>query len=116
MTHGCYQGLTRVDGRTREGKFLARYQAQLLSDLGVGDDPSIQQATIARTAAFKALRIFMAEQHMLTYNGDLPERLNKDYLAWSHSLRNDLALLGIKREPKPVKSIQSYLARGHSEE
>ena len=92
ITHGCYQDLAKVDGRTREGKFLARYQAQLLSDLGVGDDPSIQQATIARTAAFKALRIFMAEQHMLAHSGDLPERLNKDYLAWSHSLRNDLAL------------------------
>jgi len=41
ITHGCYQDLSRVDGRTREGKFLARYQAQLLSDLGVGDDSSI---------------------------------------------------------------------------
>ena len=57
-----------MDGRTREGKFLTRYQAQLLSDLGVGDDPSIQQATLARMAAFKALRIFKAEQHMLVYN------------------------------------------------
>ena len=77
ITHGCYQDLARVDGRTREGKFFARYQAQLLSNLGVSDDPSIQQATIARTAAFKALRIFMAEQHMLAHNGDLPERLNQ---------------------------------------
>ena len=109
LIHGCYRSLTNLDGRTRESRILGEVEAELAT--AMGGDPSPQQVILIQRIAVKSLRCFLSEVEILKCNSDgqKRERLERDYLSWSNSLRADLQLLGMGRIARPVRGLQEYM-------
>jgi len=117
MTHGAYRNLTALDGRTKEARFMAEVEAELVRDLG--GDPSIMQVIIIRRVSMKELRCHLAECAMLRAifcnDETRRERLETDYLTWTNSLRADLQLLGLKRRSRPIVDLQDYTKENYGD-
>ena len=107
LQHGAYRSLRRVDGRSWEGKLIKQIELELCTALG--GDPTPQQIILLKRISVKALKCHLAERRILNSNGADIRRLEADYLTWANSLRMDLSLLGLKRQAKPVQSLDSYL-------
>jgi len=111
MSHGSYQSLDRVDGRTREAKILHEVEAALVTALG--GDPSPQETIMIQRISVKSLRCFLSECEILkcSSDGQRRARLEQDYLSWANSLRADLSLLGLARRAKSVMDLPTYIAQ-----
>lgn len=83
-----------LDGRTAMAKSLAATR-QLLVD-ALGGKPTPQQSIIVERAVYKAFRCGLFETAHLNGTGDDHSAASDTYyLAWSNSLRLDLAALGL---------------------
>ena len=97
--------LARLDRRTREGRFAAAIEHELLEHCGV---PSATERLIVRMASVKALRIAMMSDWVLSTDS-LSERDDRQYLAWANSLRRDLETLGLTRIESQAPSLAKYI-------
>jgi hypothetical protein len=109
--HGAY--LQHWDGRTREVKAKLQIEAELTSALG--GEPSPQQVLLIQRAAVKALRCALVEIEILRLRGQIPDSLAQDYLRWARELRADLVALGLKRIPKNLSDLKSYVESTYGE-
>ena len=104
-THGGF--VQRFDKRTIEGRALGQIEAALVTALG--GDPSPQQLLIVQRVSIKALRCALLEKELVRTGCRLSRSTEKQYLAFSRSMREDLRTLGLKRQSKPVQGLASYI-------
>ncbi|MDA2928501.1 hypothetical protein MYX84_00910 [Acidobacteria bacterium AH-259-O06] len=124
--HGCYQRMSRLDRRTREGMAVQHIEATLVGELG--GDPSVQEIMIIKRLAVIELRCELFEKHFLKLltkirsNGKpyaalkLPDYLERSYLTWVGKQLALLQALGLERRARPVQDLQSYLAETYGGE
>ena len=101
--------LTRVDGRCRVARQIREFTKALVQH--VGGTPTPAQAVLIREASLKNAKVVMLADKILEgveLDLDLASRC---YLAWSNSLRHDLALLGVDRPEVQAPTIVGYLAK-----
>lgn len=97
--HRAYSPATAVfaspDGRSREGRYVRRFRADLIRYVG-GNPDRVQNALIER-AAWTSLRLTNLEARL----ADGQEVNEADYLAWTNALMFALARLGDAPRPDP---------------
>ena len=72
-----------IDGRSREGKFIRRIEAELLDQLG--DNPSFAQLLLIRRAARAALKLELYDRKLA--EGDVNSHDSRMYGGLSSNLR-----------------------------
>jgi hypothetical protein len=96
------------DKRTTIAKTILYTQQSITEALG--GDVSPQQKLIIDRASFKAVRCVLIEKEIIqSTNGDVPEDYAHEYIRWSHSLREDLKLLGMERKAKQIETIKDFI-------
>ena len=96
--------LTAIDGRTSIGLVAKATHESLLAD--IGGDPSTQQAIIAERVTWLHLQLQRLETEFArTGTGDTTQ-----YATLSNALMAALRLLGIKRQPRDVDDLRTYLS------
>ncbi len=106
---GPYSGekaLTRLDLRTREGRYLRAIQDELTAQ--VGDDPTAAEKLLIRLASLKALRVALMAPKIMTSEA-IDERADRQFLAWANSLRRDLDTLGIAKRAQSSPRLADLL-------
>lgn len=100
---------SRIDGRSREGRFLRQYERQLIEH--VGGNPSIVQRALIHRAARLALHLELMDERSLAGEVEFGTHDHHFYVAWSNGLARLLARLGMDRPdaPKPP-SLAEYVA------
>ena len=104
--------LTRVDGRCRVARQIREFTKALVQH--VGGTPTPAQAVLIREASLKNAKVVMLADKILEgaeFDLDLASRC---YLAWSNSLRHDLAALGLSQPEKQVANLSDFLAKRRS--
>lgn len=97
------RGLSKVDGRSKLGRFIRDTCDELLS--GLGPKPSPAQRILVQTIAIKAARLSQIEADLIKGAAQAgPEDYQR--LAWLNSLSKDLAELGLK----PQRDGKGYRA------
>jgi hypothetical protein len=106
VKHGAYGDLSKrnLDQRSKLARALREVEGELVD--AVGGDPSPQEKILIDRVVFKLARVTLFEAETLTGGNGADEH----YLAWSNSIRLDLQAIGLKRAPKPVPSLQEFLA------
>ena len=108
-THKAY--LSRFDRRTVEGRMLSQIEAGLAAALG--GSPSPQQILILQRASIKAIRCALMEKEMLRKKGRVAPSVEKRYLSFARSLREDLRTLGLKKQGAPVPELSKYVKEAY---
>src|SRR5260370_11468124 len=90
-----------LDLRTNAGKFVNSIKNDLEAQIG---NPSAGQQILIKLIAVKVLRCEMMYDQVLSIpnGGDLQDRVENYFLAWSNSVRRDLEALGV------LDSISSF--------
>lgn len=109
VTHGTYRNLTSLDRRTKLSKALEHIQAQL--SFALGNDITPQQALLIQRASFKAIRCALAEAEIIRNGENISPELERNYLRYSGSLRDDLRLLGLERKQKQIQDLTAYVQK-----
>ncbi len=102
-----------IDGRSREGRFLRKTEAELKAHLGASVSPVAQ--ILIRRCAKVLLQLELLDSKMAS--GDWSEHNGKMYSALSNNLRLTLRELGIKAADPAPKSTVDYitsLAKGNA--
>ena len=96
-----------IDGRSREGKFLRKCEAELLAQ--VGGEPSFTQRLLIRRIARAMLKLEMFDAKL---SGDTwTDHDARTYGGLSNALRLMLRELGLKPAvPRQVPDLATYLA------
>jgi len=130
ITHGLttlkravrIHGSRTIDGRTTLGRTLGAWRTRLIADLGGQDSLSIQETALVDLAVRTKLLLdsvdaWLLQQHSLVNarkRALLPVVRERTQLA--DALARYLTMLGLKRRPKPVPSLEDYLAsRTHND-
>lgn len=98
MKHGGYHYLTKrkVDGRSKIGKFLKEVKRRIREDLGnnlvEGQEILLDRLT-EKLVFLSLIGDYALKQEEIIKDGELLICLNKNYLAFSESLRRDLVAL-----------------------
>ena len=116
------RGSRAIDGRTTVGRALAAWRAQLIADLGGNDSLSTQEAALVDLAVRTKLLLdsvddWLLQQHSLVNARKrtlLPVVRERTQLA--DALARYLAMLGLKRRPKRVPSLEDYLASRYTDD
>jgi hypothetical protein len=96
-----------IDGRSREGKFLRKCEAELLAQ--VGGEPSFAQRLLIRRIGRAMLKLEMFDSKLS--GGNWTDHDARTYGGLSNALRLMLRELGLKPESKPkALSLAEYLA------
>jgi len=87
-----------LDGRTNAGKYVNSIKQDLEAQIG---NPSPGQQILIKLVAIKMLRCEMIYERVLSQpdGGDLQDRVENYFLAWSNSVRRDLIALGVLESP-----------------
>ena len=108
----------RLDGRTGLAKVVRQVRDALVRDLGAErlEDLSQQQRllvarVVAKSLFAEATEAWLVDHGVIGEDGTVAAALGKHYLAVANSLRLDLQALGLRRVPRPVPSLEEYLAR-----
>ena len=99
--------LAKVDGRSREGRFLKSVCAELTEHLG--GSPSATQRALIERAAWLSLRVAQLDAKMARTDG-FTDHDSRTYLAWTNSLTRCLRELGLKPISAPARSLEDILA------
>jgi hypothetical protein len=93
-----------LDGRTNAGKFVNSIKNDLEAQIG---NPSPGQQILIKLIAVKVLRCEMMYDQVLSKpgGGDLQDRVENYFLAWSNSVRRDLEALGVLDSPGSVNAL-----------
>jgi hypothetical protein len=100
---------TFIDGRSREGKFLRRYERMLIQHFG-GSPSAVQKAMISR-AARCALHLELMDERSLRDGHVFGTHDHNYYISWSNALARLLARLGIgpAEEPQQTQTLEDIL-------
>jgi len=95
-----------LDGRTNAGKFVNSIKSDLEGQIG---NPSPGQQILIKLIAIKVLRCEMMYDQVLSKpdGGDLQDRVENYFLAWSNSVRRDLEALGVLDSPGNTDALFS---------
>ena len=95
-----------LDGRTNAGKFVNSIKNDLETQIG---NPSAGQQILIKLIAIKVLRCEMMYDQVLSKpdGGDLQDRVENYFLAWSNSVRRDLEALGVLDSPGNTDALFS---------
>ncbi|MEE9249739.1 MAG: hypothetical protein V3U93_01250 [Alphaproteobacteria bacterium] len=74
----------------------------------VGGAPTAAERILIRLASIKSLRLALMVDHVLSEQA-ITERDDRQYLAWSNSLRRDLDTLGLKRRAEVGPGLREIL-------
>src|SRR5438552_14198656 len=90
--------LSDLDLRTNAGKFANSIKEGLEAQIG---SPTAGQQVLIKLVAIKVLRCEMMYDQVLSNprGGDLQDRIENYFLAWSNSIRRDLEALGVLDTP-----------------
>jgi len=101
----------RIDGRSREGRFLAAFEAGLFAQLG--GSPTTAQRFLVRRASRAALRLELLDEE-LAATGELSVHGARAYSASENSLRRTLREIGVEAAAVAVAkppSLETIAAR-----
>src|SRR5437867_4131811 len=101
LARGC------VDGRSREGRFLAAARAELAAHVG-GNPSSAQRVLIDRTAWLR-LHVMLLDEKVAG-GKSLTGHDQLSYLSFSNSLIRAMRELGLKPATPSAPSLADYLA------
>ena len=95
-----------LDGRTNAGKFVNSIKNDLEAQIG---NPSAGQQILIKLVALKVLRCEMMYDQVLSKpdGGDLQDRVENYFLAWSNSVRRDLEALGVLASSSGIDALFS---------
>jgi hypothetical protein len=93
-----------LDGRTNAGKYANSIKNDLERQIG---NPSAAQQILIKLIAMKVLRCEMMYDHVLSSpkGGNLQDRVENYFLAWSNSIRRDLEALGVLAPPSEAEAL-----------
>jgi hypothetical protein len=101
-----------IDGRSKEGRFLRRCEAELTAH--VGGSPSFAQTLLIRRAARAMLRLELLDAKMAS--GSWTDHDARTFGGLNNALRLALRELGVREtKPKPIPTIAEIAARHRSE-
>jgi hypothetical protein len=95
-----------VDGRSREGRYLAALKTEL--NHHVGGNPSIAERLLIDRLAQVALRLQLFDEKMAA--GELTDHDARVYGALHNALRLMLREVGVKPSAQPPLSLADYIA------
>jgi|RhiMetdeSRZDD1v2_1073273.scaffolds.fasta_scaffold90797_4 hypothetical protein len=121
------QGLAAIDQRTLGGRELLAWTQNLISHLGGADEISHVEETIAKRSAVLEVLLRQAEVDLLTrgilVNGRggrsrhrIPHPLLPFYRSLVQQQTQMLSLLGMKRRPKKILSLEDYVSTKYGPE
>ena len=84
-----------IDGRSREGRFLRRVEAELIA--GVGGEPTFAQSLLIRRAARRMLQLELLDEKMAS--GDWTAHDSRTQGGLNNAARLALRELGLKAAP-----------------
>jgi hypothetical protein len=93
-----------LDGRTNAGKYANSIKNDLENQIG---NPSAAQQILIKLIAVKVLRCEMMYDQVLSNpnGGNLQDRVENYFLAWSNSIRRDLEALGVLGPPSDAEAL-----------
>jgi hypothetical protein len=93
-----------LDGRTNAGKYANSIKNDLERQIG---NPSAAQQILIKLIAVKVLRCEMMYDQVLSNpsGGNLQDRVENYFLAWSNSVRRDLGALGVLAPPSEAEAL-----------
>jgi hypothetical protein len=97
---------TQFDGRSREGRFIRKVEAEIVAQLG--GTASFIQMSLIRRAARTMLQLELLDKKFSSGNWTQPDGHVQGGLA--NNLRLTLVSLGVKAEPPKKVDLQTYLA------
>jgi hypothetical protein len=106
--------LRKMDGRSREARLLKSMRAELIAH--VGGKPNVAQRILIDQAAELRLRIALMEAETLE-PGEMTERRQVQFLAWTGALTRllkDLGLQGVPQAPPSLSDVMRKPAPQHS--
>jgi hypothetical protein len=95
-----------IDGRSREGRFLRRVEAELVA--GVGGEPTFAQSLLIRRAARSMLQLELLDEKMAS--GDWTAHDARTQGGLNNAVRLALRELGLKAVARKPPTIGEYLA------
>jgi hypothetical protein len=101
--------LARIDGRSREGRFLTSVRSELVQH--VGGHPSATQRALIERAVWLSFRVAQLDSKMAS-SDSFTDHDSRTYLAWSNSLSRCLRELGLKPAAAATRSLADVLAAG----
>jgi len=105
-----------IDRRTRLGRALAHWRAELLNDLGGQETVSTQEMAIVDLAVKTKLMLDSIDTWLLTQPSLVNARKRtllpvvRERTQLSDALSRYLSQLGLKRRAKPTRTLHEYLA------
>jgi hypothetical protein len=105
-----------LDRRTNAGKYVNSIKNALEEQIG---NPSPGQQILIKLVAVKMLRCEMIYERVLSQpdGGDLQDRVENYFLAWSNSVRRDLQALGVlESSPNAIDELLKIAPRGMTDE
>jgi hypothetical protein len=101
-------GLTKMDGRTREARFVRDLRASLIRH--VGSSPSATQAALITMAVDTAFEIELMKRRRAERDATLSMHDHRAFLAYQNTLRRTLAQLGMKSAAEKPPTLAEILA------
>lgn len=99
--------LAKLDGRTREARFIATLRADLVRH--VGGSPSITEAELIDMAVDIAFEIEAMKRRRAERDATLSLHDHRTFLAYQNTFRRTLAQLGMKAAERPALSLAERL-------
>ncbi len=110
-------GARSLDGRTRVGRALAAWRAQVVTDLGGDDVLSAQQQALIDIAVRTKLMLDSVDAWVLAQPSLVNKRKRallpvvRERTQLADSLARHLSALGLERRARPTQSLQEYLGK-----
>lgn len=101
------RSLAKIDGRTREARFLKAARAELIEH--IGGRPSVTERALIERAVWLLLRMELLNGR-LTGGDSFTHHDQLGYLGWSNALGRCLRELGLKPRTEAPSSLAQYIA------
>jgi len=96
-----------VDGRSREGRFLAAARAQLFRHLG--GNPTIAQRILVERLAWLQLHVVLFDERIAN-GGQFTDCDRREYLAFSNSVLRGMREIGLEPTAAAAPSLAETMA------
>lgn len=111
----------QIDGRSALGQAMAQYRADLLASLGGRDSLSTQELTLIEMCAkdwliLQSVDAYLLQAGLFNKKKRTAYPLTVQRMQLADGLTRRLQSLGLKRRPKPTKSLQEVLGASPSEQ
>jgi hypothetical protein len=103
------EALSKIDGRTREGKLMQETRAELVRHLGGA--PTVAQRALIERAVWMTLHLAVMDRRTAEKGGQMTEHDSVRYLAWTNTLTRTIRAIGLRGEGNPQRpSLSDHLA------